>query len=136
MNLTQAQIDATKERRERFRGFVRTISKMSDEERTALADRLPGLATCEGHVLSPYNQVLIALQTNGQPVTILGGFRQWKRQGRHVRKGEHGFVVWIPCLPKKENEQDKDQPTDETEEVKFILGTLFDISQTEESLAT
>ena len=105
--LTEAQKEAARLRREKFRGYVQTLTKMSDSERLELAQKLPVIATCEGHALSLHNQCLIALPCPG--ATLVGGFRQWKRQGRAVKRGEHGLMIWIPCKP-GESVSDTPQP--------------------------
>lgn len=122
-NLTLEQITATKERREQFSAMIRTVAKMTDEERNALAQKC--LATSvEGKTFSPTNQMLIAYQRPG--VTVLGGFAQWLKQKRCVRKGERGILIWIPrVLPNKGEAETETR-------VAFFMGTVFDISQTEE----
>jgi hypothetical protein len=36
--------------------------------------------------------------------TIVGGFRQWLKQGRCVKKGEHRSDIWIPLGDKEARE--------------------------------
>ena len=131
--LTPAQIEAMKLRREKFRGYVRELSKLSDEQRAELAKRLPVIATCEGHTLSLKNQMLVALQC--PTATLVGGFKQWKRQGRAVRRGEHGYMIWVPSEYGRKGD-DTPQPSEidgkeEKAEVRFLVGTVFDLAQTE-----
>ena len=137
---TEEQRQAAKLRRERFRAIVRDLAKLSEEERLALASRLTGIATCEGHGLSLHNTLLLARQD--PTATIVGGFRQWKRQGRSVRKGEHGAMIWCPILAGGNGERapaDTPQPSEidgKPTGVRFIVGTVFDIGQTEPSSLT
>lgn len=130
---TEEQRAIAKERRERFRAIVQKIGKMTEEERGELARRIPVIATCEGHTLSLHNQCLLALQCPS--ATLVGGFRQWKKQGRAVKKGEHGHMIWVPSV-QGEISIDIPQPgeIDESErrELRFLMGTVFDISQTAE----
>src|SRR5689334_25449227 len=91
---TESQKEAAKARREKFRAIVQQLGKMSEAERIDLAAKLPVIATCEGHALSIHNQCLLAVQCPS--ATIVGGFRQWKKQGRAVKKGEHGHMIWCP----------------------------------------
>ncbi len=77
---TEEQKAAAQARRERFRATVKTIAKMGDSERAELASRLSGIATCEGHGLSLHNTLLLASQC--PTATVVGGFQQWRRQGR------------------------------------------------------
>ena len=118
------------ERRERFRGFIAKVKAMTPEQRAALAARLPGVVTVEGHPLSLHNLCLIAYQR--QDVTLVGGFRQWQRHGRKVSKGQHGLMIWIPRIRKNGNGEHEDQDGETPDEVRFLMGTVFDVSQTEE----
>ena len=131
--LTEEQKAKAAERKDRFKALWKQVSAMPELERVQLSNRL-GLVTCEGHGLSLTNQMLIALQRPG--ATVLGGFRQWLRQGRAVRKGEHGCMIWVPCGAKggADAAASPDGTGDAAEgsDVRFIVGTVFDIGQTEE----
>lgn len=108
------------EKRDRFKRFVRQIAEMKPEEREAMvADA--GLVTCEGHALSMTNTMLTIFQMPS--ATVVGGFKQWIRNGRCVRKGEQGFMIWVPTATKSESTEDQD--------VRFLTANVFDISQTE-----
>lgn len=127
------------ERKAKFRALWKTVANMPELDRIQLSNKL-GLVTCEGHSLSIGNQMLIALQC--PTATVLGGFRQWLKHGRAVRKGEHGCMIWVPCGGRK-----NDLPLDGTtsgvsavadgapsdaDDTRFIIGTVFDIAQTQE----
>ena len=107
---------------------------MPELERVQLANKL-GIVTCEGHELSLCNTMLIALQC--PTASIVGGFRQWIKQGRCVRKGEHGMMIWCPTGGKGEAVPPMavivygSEPPAESSH-RFIIGTVFDIGQTEE----
>ena len=92
--LTAEQKQATAERRDRFKALVKKVAAMTVDERKALVAATPGIITVERHTLSPVNSILIMMQN--PEATIVGGFNQWIRNGRTVRKGEHGFSIWIP----------------------------------------
>jgi hypothetical protein len=62
--------------------------------------------------------------------TIVGGFRQWLKQGRAVRKGEHGLMIWVPLLRKSGDSIAGESGESEPDDVRFMPGTVFDISQT------
>src|SRR4030095_15286201 len=47
------------------------------------------------------------------------GFRQWEETGRHVKKGEHGFPILIPCHVKKPV---TDKETGTTEAKPILVG--------------
>ena len=95
---------------------------MTPAERERLAMSLGGITTIEGRRLSIFNSCLVLSQ---RPATIVGGFQQWRRAGRIVHKGEHGIAIWIPTGTEAE-------PDHEDERQRFILGTVFDITQTDE----
>jgi antirestriction protein ArdC len=119
-------------RRERFRELAKIVSDMTDDERAALVARVGTIVTCEGRPLSVHNSCLLLTQLPN--VSVVGGFRQWLTAGRAVRKGEHGLMLWVPTGKGKAGEP---EPTaDDTGDEKgkrsgFIMGTVFDISQTE-----
>ena len=112
------------ERRKAFRELAGRIGRMSPDERAALAARMPAIATIEGRALSPFNQCLLASQCPS--ATVVGGFRQWIKAGRAVRKGEHGFAIWVPTGQRKADD------AEDSDKLGFILGTVFDVSQTQE----
>ena len=116
--LTPEQIEARKQRLEALKDFIKNTTP-EQREKFALEH---GISNPEGHQLSGTNQMLIAFQL--AQFSIVAGFLQWKRNGRQVRKGEHGATIWIPI-------QTKQAETEETE-TNFTTTTVFDISQTEE----
>ena len=73
------------------------------------------------------NQALLYFQAEGNPLSVVGGFQQWQKYGRVVRRGEHGYLIAVPAnIKKSEAEQDSDDPE------YFIYKSVFDISQTTE----
>ena len=120
------------ERREKFKILWAKVAKMPELERVQMSNRL-GIVTCEGKQLSICNQIMLAFQLPG--VSIVGGFRQWIKNGRSVRKGEHGAMIWVPTGKRADDKTpDGNVPAGvpmETAEVHFIIGTVFDIGQTE-----
>jgi len=121
--LTAEQQAARDERRARFGQLVKQVADMTDEQRQQFSDRMM-VTTVEGHTLSLTNQMLAVMQC--QSPTIVGGFNQWKAQGRHVRKGEHGMMIWAPTV-----KRDEKASTPDPDDLHFITVTVFDISQTE-----
>lgn len=111
------------EKRERIKQIRSAISLMSQDQRQALADKF-GIVTVEGHPLTSHNQCFLVSQS---PInfTVVGDFQQWKKAGRIVRKGEHGFLILVPSK-QKENEVISDD-----QDVFFFTATVFDISQTD-----
>ena len=113
----------TPEKTTKIKELRNRLANLSEVERQALISR--GLiATAEGRTLSLHNTYLIYLQSNGVTPTIVGGYQQWRKAGKQVKKGEHGYTLWFPVGV-------KDQNGELTEVVTYYTGTVFDISQTE-----
>jgi hypothetical protein len=128
--LTSAQQQATEERRARFRAIAARVAAMTDDERVALAARIAPV-TVEGHPLSVHNACLAVMQR--ADVTVMGGFQQWLRAGRQVRKGEHGIMIWAPGHRDEGRGEDADGVVDEPRRGSgFVPVTVFDVAQTEE----
>lgn len=123
---TEAQKAKAAERRTAMRKLARTVSAMSQDERGAIAARL-GVVTIEGRALSTFNACMIWSQNPA--ATVVGGFRQWLRAGRCVTKGERGMSIWVPCSEKRAN--DATEHAIGEDRTFFILGTVFDVSQTQ-----
>jgi len=98
------------------------------------------------HNYSFHNLVLIMLQK--PDATFVAGYKKWLKYGRHVKKGEHGIMIWAPRLKKvrqvkKEIVVEVDPVTGEEIEkevdveyytnvlVGFFPVYVFDVSQTE-----
>jgi len=127
---TEEQKRAAAERRERFRALAKQVADMPDEARAALVDRCGAVVTCEGRALSFVNTCLVLTQRPG--ASMVGGFAQWLRSGRAVRKGETGLGIWIPTMKGEKAEA----PADGAEgqdgpRARFLMGTVFDVSQTD-----
>jgi antirestriction protein ArdC len=117
---TPAQKQAALERRNAITTLAKQAASLSPEQRAAM---LAGeIRTIEGHALSPKNQILLIMQRPG--VSFVGGFRQWKKAGRQVRKGEKSLALWIPIAGEKESEESDSRPL-------FRLASVFDITQTD-----
>jgi hypothetical protein len=134
---TEAQRAAAAERRERFKALAARVAAMSEDERSALVMRLGAIVTCEGHALSAFNSCLVLTQFPG--ASMVGGFHQWRAKGRKVRKGEHGLMIWVPTGRKDSGEESaptSDSPEDgeKAKRAGFVMGYVFDVSQTEPPL--
>lgn len=112
------------ERQAKVKQLRQKLANLTEPQRQALANR-GIIATVEGRSLSLHNTLLVYLQANGIQPTVVGGYQQWRRAGKQIRKGEHGFIIWFPVGDKDEN-GDIDAPAT------FYTGTVFDISQVEE----
>ncbi len=115
------------QKKEKIISIRKKLSEMPEEQRSALAEKF-GIVTVEGHPLTAHNQCFLVAQSEIN-FTIVGGYQQWKKAGRIVRKGEHGFYIFVPS-------KQKDDPPDNSEiqiedDVRFYTAVVFDISQTE-----
>jgi hypothetical protein len=134
--LTAEQTAKRDERRAKFKALWKQVAAMPELERVHLAAQY-GFRTVEGRELSLCNSMLIALQLPG--ASVLGGFRQWIKAGRCVRKGQHGAMIWVPTGCRKAGEPAESPingspvPDGEGQDTRFMIGTVFDIAQTEES---
>ena len=125
--LTQEQKEILRqEKKEKIIRIRKTLSEMTEEQRQAVADKF-GIVTVEGHLLTPHNQCFLVAQSEIN-FSIVGGFQQWKKAGRIVRKGEHGFLIFVPFKAKQE---DNSEMISDEEDVHFFTATVFDISQTD-----
>lgn len=127
--LTAEQEAKRDARRAQFRALWKQVADTGETERAILAAKY-GFQTVEGHPLSLCNSMLIALQR--PTASVLGGFRQWLAHGRAVRKGEHGAMIWVPCGGKCATPENPEQSQADNGDTRFVIGTLFDITQTDE----
>jgi hypothetical protein len=129
---TEEQKAAAKERRAQIAKMMGTIKAMPEEQRILLAARF-GIRNAEGRELSVYNQCLLIAQND--KVTLVGGFTQWKKLGRSVKKGSRALAIWVPCSRKADTTGSAIVPhgldPSDLDESFFVLGNVFDISQTE-----
>lgn len=131
--LTAEQRAKADARKAQFRQFIKKVADMTEVERAELGRRMAGVVTADGGTLSLRNLMLIFLQHSG--ATVVGGFRQWLKHGRCVRKGEHGMMIWVPTVRGGQKTEGEPAPSENPEaqsELRFLIGTVFDISQTEE----
>lgn len=126
-----AAIEASKKRKEALREVAKTIAKLTEDQKRELTKNI-NVANVEGKSLSLNNTCLLISQN--PTVTIVGGFKQWMKQGRCVKKGEKALYIWFPVQKK-----DKDgkpvfvAATEDPLSPFFLLGAVFDIAQTQET---
>lgn len=115
------------ERSAKVKALAAAVAALTPEQRAAFASRSP-VVTIEGHALSFRNAFILVMQL-GASVSIVGGYQQWRRAGRQVRKGEHGAVILVPSV-KGGAAADGDE-TAAPADVRFLSATVFDITQTD-----
>jgi hypothetical protein len=124
------------EKKEKINRIRKTLSEMTEEQRQAVAEKF-GIVTVEGHSLSAHNQCFLVAQSELN-FSIVGGYRQWKKAGRSVRKGEHGFYLFVPSITKEETlvspngGENAAEASSDDDTPFFFTAVVFDISQTEE----
>ena len=128
--------------RDRMSAIAKQVAGLSDAERAEMASRML-ITTCEGHTLSARNNCLLIWQytaANGigaPPLTMVGGYRQWGKVGRTVRKGEHacGYIL-VPIGSHKDDETGTgDAPRPDGKQSRSLFPfrhvPVFDVTQTE-----
>lgn len=125
------------EKKTRINELVKKLSEFSDEQREIITQKF-GIRNPEGHMLTGRNQSLLYLQAEGKPLSVVGGFQQWKKYNRVVKKGERGYLIAVPSAVKKSNMVFEINGSESTsvdaadEDIFFLWKAVFDISQTEE----
>ena len=120
----QEKIEYREKKKSRIQAIRKTLSEMTEEKRTELIEKFGIVVTIEGHPLTAHNTCFLYAQTE-KPITVVGGFQQWRKAGRTVKKGEHSLLIFVPSTKGKE-----EQPANE-EDVFFFTANVFDITQTE-----
>lgn len=123
--LTAEETAARDARRDEFKALAARLAAMDDSERQALADSIGGLLHIEGKALSVRNMAIIAMQCPN--ATMIGGFNQWIKSGRAVRKGERGLKYFAPMKFGVKNAEGEKIGA----RTGFGTVTVFDVSQTE-----
>jgi hypothetical protein len=119
----------TPKTKEKVKKVRELLSSLTDEQRAGmLADAQ--ITTIEGHPLSVNNTVALLLQGCKDPV--VGGFNQWIKAGRCVRKGSVGFVIWIPSKKRADDLDESEDP----EPARFYPATVFAQAQTDRIIAS
>ena len=127
MKRTKEEKDAW---RSKMRALAKQIKQISPERQAELAGRI-GTITAEGHRLSTFNTIFLAMQSGNGGFVQVGGYRQWQRVGRKVRKGESSIgSIFVPLGKKKDENGD----IDDEEKTRFLTVPMFDVNQTEETV--
>ena len=113
---TPEQKAAAAERRAALAALAKQAAAMPMEERMKWQ-----VATIEGHPLSFKNAALAMLQRSN--VSLVGGFQQWRKAGRVVRKGEKAIGIFLPLVRTNDD--------GEAAGLAFRVVNVFDISQTD-----
>jgi hypothetical protein len=116
-------------KKQKIRAIFKSVKDLTPEQKDILMQNLL-IKNPEGHLLSGNNCLLLerqaAMYNPNISFSVVGGFQQWQKYNRKVKKGESGFYIAIPS--KKESEHNSEN----NDEVFFFFKAVFDISQTEE----
>jgi hypothetical protein len=104
--------------------FLRYYKNLDGNAKEAIAQSMP-IQNPEGRFLSEQNSAFLAFQSKINFTTV-GGFKQWMKHGRCVKKGQHGNFIFIPAMKKTKQEDG----TSQEELDKFLVARVFDITQT------
>lgn len=116
----------TPKTKEKVKKVRELLSSLTEAQRAELLSNAQfWITTIEGHPLSANNTVALLLQGCKDP--IVGGFNQWIKAGRCVRKGSVGFVIWIPSKKKADDLDESEEPGP----ARFYTTTVFSQSQTD-----
>jgi hypothetical protein len=109
--------------------FFEYFKSLTPDVLAEFADNFP-ISNPEGHMLSGKNISFLKFQA-GEKInfTVVSGYRQWLKFDRQVRKGQHGFWIFIPAMIKTKVEENGSSRTVE-EFDRFLMAKVFDISQT------
>ena len=109
--------------------FFEYFKSLTPDVIADFADNFP-ISNPEGHLLSGKNISFLKFQA-GEKInfTVVAGYRQWLKFDRQVRKGQHGFWIFIPAMIKTRVEENGSSKTVE-EFDRFLMAKVFDISQT------
>ena len=115
-------------KKQKIQAIYQSVKDLTQDQKDQLMMQL-NIKNPEGHFLSGNNCLLLdrqaAIYNPNISFSVVGGFQQWQKHNRQVKKGESGFYIAIPS--KKEN-----QDSENSDEVFFFFKAVFDISQTEE----
>ncbi len=116
------------EKKQKIKAIYQSIKDLTPEQKEQLIMQL-NIKNPEGHSLSGNNCLLLdrqaAMYHQNISFSVVGGFKQWQKYNRKVKKGESGFYIAIPS--KKQEQQSEND-----DEVFFFFKAVFDISQTED----
>lgn len=103
------------------------LKKTSDEIKAGTPSGIIA-ASILGKPYSVFNQCFLA---NQEAVPgIFGGFQQWRKVGRKVKKGEHGFSICFPMMRHQKEEQMTELMKEERP--RFAMVSVFHFDQTEQ----
>lgn len=120
------------EKQARLKTLAAQFATLSESARAAIVEKVGAVVTCEGHPLSLRNTICLYMQAQGAPLSMIGGFRQWQRVGRQVRKGEHATGYILVPSERGVSKEDAENGIKQLDTLRFYGVAVFDISQTDQ----
>jgi hypothetical protein len=112
--------------------FTQIRSDFFEYFKSLNAEQLAGMSAAndianpEGHRISDKNIAFLQFQnTKDMKFTVIAGYKQWSKYGRQVKKGSHGFWIFIPSMTRTKVDGKTVEEFD-----RFLMAKVFDISQT------
>ena len=124
----QSSKDKAKALRQRIDDSLDTLAKAVDEVRASETFRAYLEVQARFHKYSWHNTLLVLSQR--PDASQVAGFKAWQKLGRHVKKGEHGIMIFAPRPFTKEVERDNGD-TEEQRGIYFRPVHVFDVAQTD-----
>lgn len=112
-------------RKEQIKTLAETVARMTEEEKQTYISKAGVVLKSDGTMLSLPNMMMAVLQNDR--ATMVAGYEQWRGLGRQVRAGEQSIKIFAPTTKTKTDDQGE-----ETTSTRFILVSVFDVSQTDE----
>jgi len=108
--------------------FLKFYKELPGDLKEQLVNSMP-VVNPDGRRLSDANIAFLAWQSKIH-FTVVAGFRQWMKHGHCVKKGEHGHQIFVPAMNKSKTKNPDGSQTVSEELERFLVATVFDISQT------
>ncbi len=124
----QSSKDKARALRQRVDERLDTLAKAVDKVRASETFKAYLDVQARFHRYSWHNSMLILSQK--ADATQVAGFKAWQKLDRHVRKGQHGIMIFAPRPFHKEVERENGE-TDTIDGVSFRPVYVFDVAQTD-----
>lgn len=126
--LSPAQREAAKSARQAKVDKINVLMAQAEEQGLAESERFEDFSKSFERY-SVRNQILVMVQC--PHATQVAGYRAWQAEGRQVRKGEAGIMIFGPSRKKVIKEEKDGKEEERTISFAPPVVTVFDISQTD-----
>jgi hypothetical protein len=113
-----------------IQGYIDDLASATDEAAAAEEIRKYLDFFSNFYQYSFFNKILIYIQN--PDATQVASYKNWRKKHRQVKKGAKGMQILVPIFPKGRNPKYDDvDEDDKAQPVRFIVGSVFDIKDTE-----